>query len=62
MSLDRLDVPVNDNHGGSQFALSKYFRNPKTSQSGHQAERIIFLHRDPRDTAVSCFSKELTDE
>ena len=53
--LDRLDVPMNYNHDGSQYALSKDFRSLKPTQGNYQGERIVFLHRDPRDTAVSGF-------
>ena len=53
--LDRLDVPVSYNHDGSQYALSKDFRKLKPCRGDYQGERIVFLHRDPRDTAVSGF-------
>ena len=50
--LDRLDLPISYNHDGSQYALSKDFRNLKPTQGNYQGERIVFLHRDPRDTAA----------
>ena len=53
--LDRLDVPINYTHDGSQYALNKDFRKLKPARQSYPGERIIFLHRDPRDTAVSGF-------
>ena len=53
--LDRLDVPVNYTHDGSQYSLSKDFRRLKPTQGNYPGERVVFLHRDPRDTAVSGF-------
>ena len=53
--LDRLDVPVNYTHDGSQHALNKDFRKLKPARRNYPGERVVFLHRDPRDTAVSGF-------
>lgn len=53
--LDRLDVPVNYSHDGSQYALNKDFRKLKPARRHYPGERVVFLHRDPRDTAVSGF-------
>jgi hypothetical protein len=50
--LDELGVPLEYTHAGGEHKTALHFERLDTSAAG-RFNRIVFLHRDPRDTAVS---------
>jgi hypothetical protein len=50
--LDELSVPMSYTHAGSGHSRAKHFSELDTTAARH-FRRIVFLHRDPRDTVVS---------
>lgn len=51
--LDRLGVSMHYTHAGSQHSLGAHHQKLGIRDADLQGSRLLFLHRDPRDTAVS---------
>lgn len=61
--LDGLDVAVEYTHAGAAHRLAAHSDSLNT-EAASQYDRIVFLHRDPRDTVVSGYhqvTKRLTN-
>jgi len=69
--LDQIGIPVRYTHAGSDHVLRKNFDELTLPQAEFARKRVLFMLRDPRDTAVSgyfqatrrihCFSGSMQD-
>ena len=53
--LDSVDCKLRYNHDGSDHSLGTNFNDLVPCQIDGSDRPLLFLHRDPRDTAVSGF-------
>lgn len=51
--LDGLEIPCRYTHDGSRHADAHHFEAMNCAGPAYERARVVFLHRDPRDTAVS---------
>jgi hypothetical protein len=51
--LDALEVSCRYTHDGSRHADAHHFDAMRCAGPGYDGARVVFLYRDPRDTAVS---------